>query len=182
MTVSLFGLAFDTGVRRRPEGRLGVVVNIFAALTAVWTVYAAGFSRTDALSLTITFLSLMLVLTFVLISPTAQASGNRVPAYDWILAAASAACGAYFLTQTDSISRRITLLDPLSAFDVGFASLIIILTVEAMRRTVGLGLTAIVCLFIAYNLYGDLLGGALSHGEISTTHFLDIMIFTTDGL
>jgi TRAP transporter 4TM/12TM fusion protein len=182
MSISLFGLAFDTGVRRRPGGRLGMAVNVFAALTAAWIIYAAGYSRTDTLSLTITFLSLMLVLTFVLISPTAQADGDRVPPYDWLLAAASAACGAYFLTQTDSISRRITLLDPLSDFDVGFATAIIVLTVEAMRRTVGLGLTGIVCLFIAYNLWGDLLSGPLSHGVISTSHFLDIMVFTTDGL
>jgi hypothetical protein len=54
MPVSLLALAFDTGVRRRPQGVTGTAVKIYAAATAVWTIYAAAFSRTDALSLTIT--------------------------------------------------------------------------------------------------------------------------------
>ncbi|HSG95210.1 MAG TPA: TRAP transporter fused permease subunit, partial [Afifellaceae bacterium] len=33
-----------------------------------------------------------------------------------------------------------------------------------------------------YNLFGDLIGGPLKHGEITLTHFLDITVFTTDGL
>ena len=62
--MSLVSIAFDTGLRRKLTGKLGTGVKMFAAATAAWTVYAAGFSRTDVLSLTITFLSLMLVLTW----------------------------------------------------------------------------------------------------------------------
>jgi TRAP transporter 4TM/12TM fusion protein len=182
MSISLFGLAFDTGVRRRPGGRLGQAVNIFAAATAVWTVYAAAFSTEDVLSLTITFLALMLVLTFALIAPTARWSTSHVAWFDWVLAALSAGCGMYFLGQYDTIAERITLLTPLSSMDVAFSSLMIVLTIEAMRRTVGPGLTLIVIGFIAYNLYGHHLDGPLSHGYISLNHFLDITAFTTDGL
>ncbi|MCC0028192.1 MAG: TRAP transporter fused permease subunit [Zhengella sp.] len=178
----MFKLFFDTGARRSPAGLTGHVVKAFAAGTAVWTVYAAAFSRADALSLIMTFLSLMLVLTFVLIGATANADRQRIPLADWAMAALSAACGIYFVSQADMIAQRITLLDPLSTYDVTFASLILVLTIEAMRRTVGVGLTVIVLIFLAYNLFGDRLGGTLGHGEISYTHFLDIIIFTTDGL
>ena len=180
--MSLFNLAFDTGVRRWPAGVVGHGIKIFAAGTAVWTVYAAGFSLADVLSLTITFLSLMLVLTFLLIGPGARAATDRVAPYDWLLSIASAAAGLYFIAQADGIAQRITLLDPLSDADVGFGLLLIVLTIEAMRRTVGLGLTVIVLIFIAYNLFGDRLSGPLAHGEITLTHFLDIMVLTTDGL
>jgi TRAP transporter 4TM/12TM fusion protein len=105
-----------------------------------------------------------------------------VPLHDWLLSLASALAGGYFVSQSDTIARRITLLDSLSTWDIAFASLIIALTIEAMRRTVGLGLTMLVCGFIAYNLFGDMLSGPLKHGEITVTHFLDITIFTTDGL
>ncbi|MEQ9327086.1 MAG: TRAP transporter fused permease subunit, partial [Rhodospirillales bacterium] len=77
---------------------------------------------------------------------------------------------------------RITLLDDLSTWDVMAAITIILLSLEAMRRTVGLGLTCIVLAFIIYNLFGDHIPGVLGHGEITVTHFLDIMVFTTDGL
>lgn len=178
----LFSFAFDTGVRRRPEGLIGSGIKLFAALTAIWAVYAAAFSRQDTLPLTVTFLSLMLVLTFILIGHSAQAHRLKITWFDWSLALLAAVCGVYFLTKSDTIARRITLLDPLSTADVWFASLLIVLTIEAIRRTVGLGLTLIVVGFIIYNLFGDALSGPLSHGEITTDHFLDIMVFTTDGL
>ena len=103
-------------------------------------------------------------------------------AFDWIFATLSAVAGAYFVAQSDVIARRITLLDPLSATDLAFASLLLLLTLEAVRRTVGVGLTSIVLLFLAYNLFGHRLGGVLGHGYISYPHFIDIVVFTTDGL
>ncbi|MWD29018.1 TRAP transporter fused permease subunit [Aquicoccus sp. SCR17] len=178
----MFKFFFSTGARRAPEGLPGHLVKAFAAGTAVWVVYAAGFSRADSLTLTMTFLALMLVLTFTLIGPLPTSSRSRVGLLDWVLAALSVAAGAYFVSQAEEIAQRITLLDPLSAYDIGFASLILALTIEAMRRTVGVGLTSIVLIFLAYNLWGDHLGGVLGHGEISYDHFVDITIFTTDGL
>ena len=180
--MGLFNLAFETGARRRPDGMAGLVTKIFAASIAVWVVYGAAFSRVDALSLTIIFLALMLVLSFLVIAPRANPGSQNVPIYDWALALAAGASGLYFAWHADDIAQRITLLDPLSYWDVAFASIIILLTLEAVRRTVGLGLTVIVVVFIAYNLFGDKLLGLLGHGEITTHHFLDIMVFTTDGL
>lgn len=178
----MFNFFFSTGMRRRPEGRVGQAIKAFAAFTAAWVIYAAGFSRADSLTLTMTFLALMLVLTFLLIGPLPTSLRDRVTLADWALAALSAAAGAYFVSQADAIAMRITLLDPLSAADIGFATLILVLTIEAMRRTVGVGLTSIVLIFLAYNLWGDRLGGVLGHGEIGYGHFLDITVFTTDGL
>lgn len=180
--MSLLALAFDTGVRRRPDGLIGVLARYYAAAVAVWTIYAAGFSRGDALTLTITFVSLMLALAFVLITPGPGSDPKRIGPFEWALAAVSLACGAYFISQGDAIAQRITLLDPLSPADMIAGGAIVILSLEATRRTVGLGLLVIVLSFVAYNLFGDLLPGTFSHGEITLTHFLDIMVFTTDGL
>lgn len=180
--MSLFALAFDTGTRRKPDDATGVFVKACAAAATVWTVYAAGWSQMDALLLTIIFLSIMLVLTFLLIGPGPNSPTNTVPVHDWLLAAASAATGCYFIYHAEEIAQRITLLDELSTTDMLVAGAIVVLSLEAMRRTVGLGLTLIVMLFMVYNLFGDLLSGPLSHGLITVPHFLDIMVFTTDGL
>jgi TRAP transporter 4TM/12TM fusion protein len=180
--MSLFTLAFGTGGRRHPGGPAGKAIKGYAAAVAVWTVYAAAFSRGDSLSLTIAFLALMLVMVFLLIGRGPESDPGHIDWHDWIFAGASAAAGGYFLYHAKAIGERITLLDPLSDLDMSFALLLIGLTHEAMRRTVGLGLTVLVCLFIVYNLYGDLLSGPLGHGEITLPHFVDIMAFTTDGL
>jgi len=178
----LLGLLFDTGATRTPSGIEGQAIKVFSALVAVWTVFAAAFSHADTLSLTITFLALMLVLTFLLVGATARSDVGRVAFVDWALALASAIAGAYFLGKSDEITRRIALLDPLSGWDIAMATVMLVLTLEAMRRTVGLGLVLIVLMFVAYNLFGDRLDGVFGHGPITYSHFIDITFFTTDAL
>lgn len=176
------GLLFDTGATRSPSGAVGLAIRVFAAATAVWTTYAAAFSRSDTLSLTITFLSLMLVLTFLLTGASSRSNRTRIAIPDWGLALLSILAGVYFLAKSGEIAQRITLLDPLSGWDIGMATIMLLLTLEAMRRTVGLGLTIIVLLFLAYNLFGDRLRGVFGHGVITYSHFIDITFFTTDAL
>ncbi len=176
----------STGRRRRPAGWLGHAIKAFAALTSLWVVYAAVWSEMVVLAQTILFLALMLVLVFLVITPgegdrEAEAP-SRVAWVDLFFAAASFASGAYFYWQSGTIGERIALMDPLTLADVTFGSLILVLTIEAMRRTVGLILTGVVLIFVAYNLFGHLLPGQMSHGEIGYRHFLDLMAFTTDGL
>ncbi|SVE26210.1 uncharacterized protein METZ01_LOCUS479064, partial [marine metagenome] len=60
-------LFFSTGVRRKLEGLVGHVVTGYSAAVAVWTTYQATLSSIDVLALSIIFLSLMLVLVFILI-------------------------------------------------------------------------------------------------------------------
>ncbi len=78
--------------------------------------------------------------------------------------------------------QRISLLFPLDDWHVLFGAIICVLTIELTRRTTGLGLTVIVLTFVVYNFFGHLLGGVISHGYIGYNHFLDIMVYTTDGI
>ena len=180
-----FGGFFSSGYTRRPKGKIGYLLTIYGAGFILWSTYAAVFSRLDALVLVTLFLSFMLVLVFSTIAASSEPSPtgeSSVPAYDWIFVIASIACGFYFAVNSEAIATRITLLDPLSTVDIGFATILIVLCLEVCRRTVGLLLTGIVIGFMAYNLYGHVLPTPFGHGYISYEHFLDIMIFTTDGL
>ncbi|MGH9806148.1 MAG: TRAP transporter permease, partial [Terriglobia bacterium] len=78
--------------------------------------------------------------------------------------------------------QRISLLFPLDLWHLVFGTIVCVLTIELTRRTTGLGLTVIVLAFVAYNMFGHLLQGVLSHGYIDYNHFLDIMVYTTDGI
>jgi TRAP transporter 4TM/12TM fusion protein len=182
--MNLGGL-FSSGVSRNPTGLVGYLLTGYGALFMAWSVYAAVFAKLDALVLVTLFLSFMLVLVFSTISASSVRSDDNtetVAVLDYLLIALSISCGVYFGINSEAIATRITLLDPLTQYDVGFASLLIVLCLEVCRRTVGLLLTVIVALFMAYNLYGHVLPNPFSHGYISYEHFLDIMIFTTDGL
>ena len=179
--MSLLSMAFDTGYRRKLEGITGRVGQFLAATVTAWVFYCATISRLDVLSITISFYAGMLAISFLYVAPTTRA--DKSPwALDWILSGAALLIGAYFLWQSDVIAERITLFDPLTKFDIVAGIGIIGLTIEAMRRSVGLGLTVIVLLFMAYNLVGHLIPGAFGHGYIEVSHFLDVSIYTTDGL
>jgi TRAP transporter 4TM/12TM fusion protein len=171
-----------TGGRRRPKGVLAKLVNAYAAVVALWVVYQATLSSIDVLALSIIFLSLMLGLTFLMIGATPDCDREKPSWLDYGLAAASTAAGAFFVSNIDEIATRISLFTELSAWQMVFASIIVLLTIEATRRTVGAGLMMIVITFMIYNLFGDRLEGTLQHGEITLSHFLDINVFTTDGL
>ena len=184
MTLSrLVFLAIDTGASRDLVGWQGLLIKYVAAFIAMTVVYANTVSSHGILILTVIFLSQMLSLTFLAVTATSKTENkNRIGAIDGLLAILSLVCGVYFLIHAESIETRVALFDPLATWHIIIGIFLVFVTLEAMRRTVGLGLTTIVIIFISYNLFGHLLPGVMGHGRISINHFLDISLYTTDGL
>lgn len=180
--MSLTSLIFSTGARRKPQGLFGHVLKLYAVLTAGYTVYGAAFSNWDNLARIIIFLCLMLVLVFLLIGARPSSSETKPALIDYALSGLSAACLVFFMMEMENIAVRISLFDDLSPSYYFFGLSVILLSLEAARRTVGLGLTIVVLGFMTYNLFGHLLTGPMSHGEISLMHLIDLTVFTTDGL
>ncbi len=180
-TSHLLSLLFSTGTRRRIHGKFYWPTRLYTALFSVWVIWAATISRIDALSLTVIFLCLIYIPAFSLIGAT-ERSGPRPSPLDWAFSLLSAACAAYFIVKIPETATRISLFDELSTDQFAMASILILLTLEITRRTVGLFLMCIVLAFIIYNLFGHHIDGQLGHGLISIGHFVDINIYTTDGL
>lgn len=180
---NLIALSIDTGKARDSSGWQANVVKSIAAMIAVSVIYSNTISEQGVLTLTVIFLSQMLMLTFLAVTPSSSCDATaNAGIFDSILSIASLLCGVFFVLHADEIETRVALFDPLATGHVITGIIIVLLTLEAMRRTVGLGLTGIVLIFIAYNLFGHAIPGVMGHGEISLNHFLDISLYTTDGL
>ncbi|MAU95293.1 MAG: C4-dicarboxylate ABC transporter [Fulvimarina sp.] len=180
--IGFFNSLFSVGGRRRLEGPLANAVKVYAAAVGLWVFYETTFARIDALAATAVFLCVMLPPSFLLVRAHASASETRVPWYDWVLVAISLATAAYFVSMTDVIATRMSLFMPLTTVQTVAALAIVLLALEITRRTVGVFLMLIVVAFTAYNLFGDLISGPLGHGVITLNHFLDVNVFTGDGL
>src|SRR5690606_35121914 len=178
----LVDLLFSVGARRKPKGWVAWVVPPFAFAIALWVIYAAIIAVIDPWTLTSTFFAAMMTLVFLSIGATEGIDQDKLPVIDLLLAALSLACGIYFAFRAEYVVTRIALRAELTRWDMRFGSAAFGLTLEATRRTTGLGLLLIVLIFVAYNFLGHLLPGALGHGYIDYTHFLDLMVFTTDGI
>ena len=182
--IRLFSLDtwLSVGVRRRPTGVYFWVFAPFAVAVSAWVISAATWIIISQWTLAMLFFSGMAALTFLTVGATKGSRLDRPPLYDQILAALAIATGVYFALHADSIEVRIFPLDRLSTPDFIFGSLVFGLTVEIARRTTGLGLTSLVAIFVTYNLFGHHLGGIIKHGYISYEHFLNSVVFTTEGI
>lgn len=170
-----------TGRRRKFAGPQGVVFTILGALLAVWVIYANLFVISDRLVIGILFVSGIFTLLFLTVGGSPNAPDLPTP-FDWALSALSAACGIYFFVTADAISNRISLLEPFTPAQFWFGTALLVLTLEATRRTTGMGLTAVVVLFLLYNWFGYLLPPPFGHGISDFEYLLDVLVFTTDGL
>lgn len=179
---TFFSKLLSNGSRRSPTNWVGQLLKPFSALIALGIVWVTTVQIVQIYAMTLVFLGLMLALVFLCTGATATSSRDRVPVFDLLLAAASIGISAYFWYHNQRIITRITLLDELTTLDLVCGSGLMLIIIEATRRTVGPGLTSIVLLFLAYNLWGDMLPGTLAHGVIDYRHFLDILAFTTDGI
>ena len=173
---------FSVGARRRPEGAYYWVFTPFAIAVAIWVITAATFVIIDPWTLGVLFFSGMMALAFLTTGPFEDSATDKPSILDMALALVSIGVGIYFAVNADTIVNRIVLLDELTTWDVVFATAVFLLTVEITRRTTGLGLTAVAILFVIYNLFGHHLSGVLKHGEIGYLHFIEITVFTTDGI
>jgi TRAP transporter 4TM/12TM fusion protein len=181
-----FLLRFDTwfsvGCRRRPKPWLARFATAWGVAITAYVIYGAVSGFIDPWEVSAIFLSAIYVLVFLMVGPFAHSDPARPTPLDWIMAAASLVAGVYFALEAPRIVTRIPLLNDLGALDLAMGSIMFFLTLEATRRSTGLGLTAIVLVFVAYNFLGHLIGGILNHGYIGYEHFIDILVFTTDGI
>ena len=176
------GTWFSIGCRRRPTGWVAHLIAPLAALLAVMVILAATVIILDPWALAAMFITGMFTLAFLTVGASPDSSTETPPLIDWILSGASLGTGLYFAYIGPEIESRISLLAPLEMPEMIAGSIALLLTLEITRRTTGLGLTTVVLFFIAYNFFGHNLSGVLQHGYIDYNHFLDIMVFTTDGV
>ncbi|MBT3915373.1 MAG: TRAP transporter fused permease subunit [Rhodospirillaceae bacterium] len=173
---------FSVGARRRPEGIYEWIFTPFAVVVGVYVISAATLIIISPWTLTVLFFSGVGALAFLTTGAFEDSKIERPSILDMGFALACLAVGLYFSLQASTIVDRIVLLDELTQWDVLFGSIVFVLTLEITRRTTGLGLTFIVFAFVVYNLFGHLLGGVLKHGDIGYLHFIEITVFTTDGI
>lgn len=178
----LLSLLLQTGSKRRLRPGLAKILQTFGALIAIAVIYTTTVVYVDLFGMTVVFLSSILVLLFLMYSAGPWGRSDMPGPTDWILSLASAVVGVYFFVESSRIVERITLLYPLEMPDLIAGSVLLFLTIEATRRTVGFGLTSVVAVFVVYNLFGHNLPFGLGFREVGFNHFLDIMMFTSDGL
>lgn len=102
-----------------------------------------------------------------------------IPIHDWLLAITAAVTCFYVPYVFDNLAFRVG--DPLP-LDVMFGSLMILLTLEATRRSMGIALPVIATGFIIYALVGQYAPGVLVHPGASWKGLVNHLYLTSQGI
>lgn len=181
---ALFSLKtwFSVGARRRPSGIYAWIFTPFAVAVGIYVIAAATLIIISPWALTVLFFSGTGALAFLTTGSFEDSNVDKPSPVDIGLALLCVAVGIYFSFESQTIINRIVLLDEMTTWNVVFGTLVFALTLELTRRTTGFGLTILVLIFVLYNLFGHNLSGVLQHGKIDYLHFIEITVFTTDGI
>lgn len=147
--------------------------SLFQLYTAIFGQYTAYIQRSIHLGFALSLIFLLF--------PAFKRKGERhkVAFYDYILALLAIGIGLYWPIMYDDLVFRIGRVTEL---DLIVGILAVLLTLEATRRAVGLPITIISSLFLAYAFFGPYFPGFLRHRGQDLDSVIQLMFYTTDGI
>ena len=167
----------EEGVHNRLTGWLAAAVATVAIVMSVFHLYTA-YAIVRPEHLRATHVAFVLLLTF-LVFPLARRFRHRVMWWDWLLAAAGVATTVYLIMGGDDFFDRSILPND---WDIAFGALLIVLVLEAMRRTTGWVMPVITACFLAYAFFGPYLPAPWTHKGYEIPRLVGHMYMTLEGI
>lgn len=182
---------FDSEIRFRTLGpAAGYLVGFLLVVLSIFHYYTAGFGLLQEMTHRGIHLSLVLALVFLVFPITKRGYDKPsdstwlrplgIPLYDWLLAIGAVVAVAHVpLIPLDDLAFRVG--NPTQT-DVILGVLLIVLLLDATRRSVGWPLSIISMLFMAYALFGQYMPSILVHPGNSVAQLVNHLYLTTQGI
>ena len=167
----------EEGPSRRLTGRMDVFITVVAVVMSLVHLYAAiGVIMTQVLRGI--HVMLVLFLSF-LVFPSFKRYKNRIIWYDFVLALISIVPIVYMLVDFDQFIYRSVIPD---FWDKFLGIILILLILEATRRTTGLIMPGIVLAFLVYAFIGPMLPSPWTHRGYDIDRIVGHMYMTLEGI
>jgi TRAP transporter 4TM/12TM fusion protein len=174
---------YDAEMRFRTlSGFAARLVPALLVALSVFHYYTAGFGILTEHWHKAIHLAAVLGLIFLMFPAGPRIPGpafGGVPWYDWILAAVMVSACLYLPLVFDDLTFRIG--SP-NTNDVIMGTLMLVLTLETARRSMGWALPIIVLICVAYGLWGNHLSGVLAHPGADWAGFISHIYLTQEGI
>ncbi len=181
---------FDPEMRFRPiVPPASTLVRALLIALSVFHYYTAGFGLLRETTHRGVHLAFVLGLIFLVFAwrrpdaerarPSAWHSPGGLPLVDWLFAAAIALAVLYIPWIFDDLAFRVG--NP-TTLDVAMGSVLIVLLLEATRRSMGWPLPFIAIVFMAYALAGPVFPGLLKHAGASWSQLVNHQYLTSQGI
>ncbi|HEX2648961.1 MAG TPA: TRAP transporter fused permease subunit [Burkholderiales bacterium] len=167
----------EEGVQNKHAGLLAALVAAVAVSMSLFHLYTA-YAIVRPEYLRAIHVAFVLFLAF-LVFPVAKRYRHRVMWWDWALALLGVATSAYLIGGGDDFFDRSILP---TNWDVAFGVALILLILEAMRRTSGWILPFITSCFLAYAFFGESLPAPWTHKDYEIPRLVGHMYMTLEGI
>jgi TRAP transporter 4TM/12TM fusion protein len=167
----------EEGAANMLQGWLTVFVTLVAVGMSVFHLYSA-YAIVPTQVLRPVHVALVLFLTFLLF-PVGKRFRHRVMWWDWVAVLLSIAVVAYVINGGDDFTDRNTTPN---GWDIVFGVSLILLILEAMRRTTGWIMPAVTSLFVAYALFGAYLPAPWTHKGYEVGRLVGHLYMTLEGI
>lgn len=128
-------------------------------------------------------LHLLLALTVLFLARGSEGPQRPLAlAWDGLLLGTAAAATGYLFVNARYVTERMLFVEPMTMTEMVLAIGLIVVVMEAARRTVGWVLVVVLLVFLGYALFGNLLPGALWHRGYSLEAVLEYSYLTTEGI
>jgi len=167
----------EAGRANRLRGPLGVFVTLAAVAMSLFHLYAA-YEIVPTQLLRPLHVSMVLVLCFLSFPLTARFR-DRIMPWDWVAAAVSIGIVVYLIAGGDDFTDRNTSPD---GWDIAFGIALIVLVIDAMRRTTGWVMPIVTFCFLLYALFGPYLPAPWTHKGYDIGRIVGHMYMTLEGI
>ena len=167
----------EEGASNKLKGWLAAFVTLVAVGMSGYHLYSA-YSIVPAQVLRSTHLAFVLFLCF-LVFPVARRFRHRVMWWDWVAALLAVAMAYYLIQGGDDLTDRNTTPLP---WDIFWGITMIVLVLEAMRRTSGWIMPFVCLLFVSYALAGPWLPAPWTHKGYEVGRLIGVMYMTLEGV
>ena len=167
----------DEGAVSRYRGWLATLTSTLLVSMSLFHMYAAV-AIVPAQVLRPVHVGFMLLLVFLLF-PISSRFRNRLMPWDVVMALLGVATIVYLLMGGDDFWDRNTTPD---RWDLIFGTALVLLVLEAARRTSGWIMPGVVCMFIAYAFLGPYLPGQWTHRGYDLSSLVGFMYQTLEGI
>src|SRR5687768_15691305 len=167
----------EEGVHNRLTGWLAALVATIAVAMSLFHLYTA-YAIVRPEHLRATHVAFVLLLTFF-VFPLTPRFRHRVMWWDWLLAGAGVGTAVYLIMGGDDLFDRSIIPN---TWDIVFGVGLVLLILEAMRRTTGWILPVITAGFLAYAFFGEYLPAPWTHKGYEIPRLVGHMYMTLEGI
>ncbi len=124
----------------------------------------------------------VLILVYFWYPGSKRAPRDRASIFDLVCIAFSLFSVVYVLLNSSRYANRVPYTSPVYKIDMVLAVGLVILCLEAGRRTLGLSITLIAGIFVAYAFWGKYLPGIFQYKGTTLKKFVEQIFMTTEGI